>query len=121
MNNFNNFTATGNVVKDAEVKNLGKAQVIRFGIFINTTNTDKDGNRVQKSAIMNFERHIKAGDTQLTDILKKGKRVKVQGFFEADTWTDKESGEKRSRIKNVALSVEEIVKKEDDDSEKKEA
>ena len=37
MNAMNNFTVTGYVCKDAEVKNFEKAAIARFGIIIKHT------------------------------------------------------------------------------------
>ena len=54
MNAMNNFTISGFVVKDAEVKNFEKSSIARFGLSFKTS--EKNGNtEVVKSAIVNIE------------------------------------------------------------------
>ena len=110
MNAANNFTATGFVAADAQVKNVGKSSIVRFGIFIKETRTDKDGQKQSVSAPMWFERHIKTDDSEFTKLIVKNNLVKVTGFFQPEQWTDKD-GNKQDRIKNIALSVEDAHKK----------
>ena len=44
MNAMNNFTISGFVVKDAEVKNFEKSSIARFGLSFKTS--EKNGNTV---------------------------------------------------------------------------
>ena len=61
MNAMNNFTISGFVVKDAEVKNFEKSSIARFGLSFKTS--EKNGNtEVVKSAIVNIETWIKNDD-----------------------------------------------------------
>ena len=80
MNASNNFTVVGFICKDAEVRNFEKSSIARFGISIKTTEK-KGGVEITSSSIQNFETWIKNDDQALLDLLKKGKRVKVEGFF----------------------------------------
>lgn len=86
MNAMNNFTISGFVVNDAEVKSFDKASVARFGLSFRTT--EKKGDQeVKKSSILNMETWLKKDDTATLDMLKKGILIKVEGFFKADTYT----------------------------------
>ena len=61
MNAMNNFTISGFVVKDAEVKNFEKSSIARFGLSFKTS--EKNGStEVVKSAIVNIETCIKNDD-----------------------------------------------------------
>ena len=86
MNAMNNFTISGFVVNDAEVKSFDKASVARFGLSFRTT--EKKGDQeVKKSSILNMETWLKKDDTATLGMLKKGTLIKVEGFFKADTYS----------------------------------
>ncbi len=86
MNKMNNFTLSGFVVKDAEVKNFDKASVARFGLSFR--NTEKKGDQeVKKYSILPMETWLKKDDTATLGMLKKGTLIKVEGFFKADSYT----------------------------------
>ena len=77
MNASNNFTVVGFICKDAEVRNFEKSSIARFGVSIKTTEK-KGGVEITSSSIQSFETWIKNDDQALLDLLKKGKRVKVE-------------------------------------------
>ena len=74
------------VVNNAEVHNFEKSSIARFGISYRTS-VKKDDQEIKLSAILNIETWIKNDDTATLDLLQKGKLVKVEGFFKADTYT----------------------------------
>jgi len=113
MNAMNNFTVTGYLCKDAEVKNFQKSAIARFGIFIKYT--ERKGNEtITTSAILSLETWVKNDDTATLELLKKGKAVKVEGFFKAENYT--KDGKTVTVIKNVVTNVSPFVweKKQDD-------
>ena len=57
-----------------------------FGISYRTS-VKKDDQEIKLSAILNIETWIKNDDTATLDLLQKGKLIKVEGFFKADTYT----------------------------------
>ena len=82
----NNFTISGFVVNNAEVHNFEKSSIARFGISYRTS-VKKDDQEIKLSAILNIETWIKNDDTATLDLLQKGKLIKVEVFFKADTYT----------------------------------
>lgn len=76
---MNNFTISGFVVKDAEVKNFEKSSIARFGLSFKTS--EKNGNtEVVKSAIVNIETWIKNDDAATQELLKKGSLIRLKDF-----------------------------------------
>ena len=118
MNAMNSFSITGFVCKDAEVKNFDKASVARFGIFVKHTEK-KNGQEVTTTAIQGIETWVKNDDKKTLDLLKKGSKISVQGFFKAESYTDKE-GKIHNIVKLAATKVE-PYKKEDDGEKQKAA
>lgn len=105
---MNNFTISGYVVNDAEVRTFEKSSIARFGLSFRTT--EKKGDQeVKKSAIVNLETWIKK-DSSTLDMLKKGSLLKVEGFFKADSYmkNDKEV----HLVKFVATNIETVKKEE---------
>lgn len=85
MNANNNFSVVGFICKDAEVRSFEKSSIARFGLSIKTT--EKKGDQdVTSSSIQNFETWVKNDDQALFALLKKGKLVKVEGFFKSETY-----------------------------------
>ena len=108
MNANNNFSVVGFICKDAEVRGFDKSSIARFGISIKTTEK-KGGQDVTSSSIQNFETWVKNDDQALLSLLKKGKLVKVEGFFKSETY--QKDGKDVHVIKLVATKVTEVEKK----------
>lgn len=106
---MNNFTISGFVVNDAEVKSFEKASVARFGLSYRTTEK-KGGKEVKMSSILNMETWVKNDDTATLDMLKKGSLIKVEGFFKADSYT---KDGKEIHVNKIAVTKVELIKKEE--------
>lgn len=108
----NAIILAGNLCKDAEVINLKKNDIARFGIFLNAPK--KDGQDKPDSVIVNFEKFVKKDDTETIELLKKGKTVMVKGFMAVDAYTDK-NGQRQVKMKFVATEIAPytFTKKED--------
>ena len=113
MNASNNFTVVGFICKDAEVRNFEKSSIARFGVSIKTTEK-KGGVEITSSSIQNFETWIKNDDQALLDLLKKGKRVKVEGFFKSETY--QKDGKDHHVIKLIATSLSEVEKQKKEEA-----
>lgn len=106
----NNFVIAGFVVNDADVKKFDTASIARFGIAFRTT--EKKGTEDKTaSAIVNIETWCKNDDSEKFALMKKGTCVKVEGFFKAERFTDKD-GRDRNAVKMVATKLEAVEKKE---------
>ena len=113
MNASSNFTVVGFICKDAEVRNFEKSSIARFGVSIKTTEK-KGGVEITSSSIQNFETWIKNDDQALLDLLKKGKRVKVEGFFKSETY--QKDGKDHHVIKLIATSLSEVEKQKKEEA-----
>ena len=99
MNAMNNFSVTGYICKDAEVKNFDKAAIARFGIIIK--HSERRGNEtVTVSSILSLETWVKKDDTATLELLKKGKEVTVEGFFKPESYS--KDGKNVTVLKNIA-------------------
>ena len=111
MNASNNFTVVGFICKDAEVRNFEKSSLARFGVSIKTTEK-KGGVEITSSSIQSFESWIKNDDQAILDLLKKGKRVKVEGFFKSETCQKDSKGQLPP--KNKPPTFQKVKQKEEE-------
>lgn len=111
----NNFTVSGFVGKDAEIRQFANASVARFSLAVGRL--EKNGEETNRiSGFMNMEAWRKNGHTESFDKLTKGALLTVEGFFKPEEWTDKDNV-KRSRVIMVATKFYEVPEKEETPAE----
>ena len=99
--NVNEFKVTGFIAKDATVHNFEKANVASFPLAIGKTY--KKGEEEVKESVLTTIKFWYKGDAQeVIAQLKKGDRIQVEGYFSIDSWIDKETNEKQTRLVLVA-------------------
>ena len=111
MKSVNSFEVTGFVVNDAKVNKFENASVARFGLAIARTE-GKDENKKRISAILNVEIWRNNKNTQTLDILKKGNRITVKGFFKPEEYTKDEKA-----VSHIVFAGTEITTGDDDSEE----
>lgn len=107
----NNFTVTGFVGKDAEIRQFTNASVARFPLAVSRLeNYGEESNRV--SAFINFEAWRKNENAGSFDQLTKGTMLTVEGYFKPEEWADMD-GVKHNRIVMVAVKFYPAIEKEE--------
>jgi len=108
----------GNVTQDPELKYMtsGTAK-LEFSVACNEYWTDKDGERQEKTSFFNIVAWRNLAE-DASAVLEKGIGVVVSGRLEQQSWEDKDSGEKRSRVQVLAdrigvnvQSINEVTRK----------
>ncbi len=113
MKTMNNFQISGFVVNNAIVNQFATASVARFGISIRRT--EKNGDEEKKvSAILNIEAWKSNETADAFDLLKKGIRLAVEGYFKPEEWTDKDNVNHNS-VKLVATKFFEMKSEDKSD------
>ncbi len=111
----NNFTVTGFVGKDAEIRQFTNASVARFPLAISRQEKNgEESNRI--SALMGVEAWRKNENTGSFDQLTKGTLLTVEGYFKPEEWADNR-GVKHNRIVMVAVKFYPAVEKEETPAE----
>ena len=106
----NNYTVTGIVGKDAEIRQFATASVARFSLAIaRTEKNGEENNRV--SAFMNIEAWRKNENAESFNKIAKGTMLTIEGYFKPEEWNDQE-GVKHNRIILVATNIYETPEKE---------
>lgn len=103
---LNKVMIYGNLTRDPEFKALPSGMnVASFGVATNRTWKDKDGSKKEATEFHNIVVFGKQADT-VSQWLKKGAGVFVEGRIQTRSWDDKKSGEKKYRTEIVADRVQ---------------
>lgn len=107
----NNFTVSGFVGKDAEIRQFTNASVARFPLAIGRQETNSDEPK-RVSAFVNMEVWRKNEHTESFDQLAKGAMLTFEGYFKPEEWTDKD-GVKHNRVIMVATKFYPVPEEEE--------
>jgi single-strand DNA-binding protein len=104
--NVNLVILAGNITRDIELRTLPSGQSIaQIGLAMNRKWKNKDGQPQEEVTFVDMEAWGKTAEV-MHKYLGKGKPVHVTGRLKLDQWEDKESGQKRSKMKVVVESFE---------------
>lgn len=103
---INNVVVTGYLVRYPESRmTTGGVEVATFSVAINESWKDKNtGEKKQNTCFIDVEAW-KGTASFCSQYLAKGMFVCVQGKLQQDTWEERDTGKKRSKIKIRATSV----------------
>src|SRR5215472_5779676 len=100
MGSVNKVILVGNLGRDAELRYTpGGAAVAKFSLATTERWNDKAGSPQERTEWHNIDLWGKQAET-LTEYLRKGKQVYIEGRLQTDEYTDKEGIKRRStRVK----------------------
>jgi len=104
--NLNHVILAGHLTRDPELKQIGADKVVaNTGIAINRRWKDANGAQHEEATFIEIECWGRTAEL-IGQYLKKGSPAYVEGRLKYDTWDDKESGQKRSKLRVVAEMVQ---------------
>lgn len=111
MKSLNSFEVTGFVVNDAKVNKFENASVARFGLSVARTEGNGE-NKKRTSAILNIEIWRSNRNAADIDLLKKGNRITVKGFFKPEEY--EKDGQK---VQHIVFAGTDITTGEEEQTE----
>lgn len=112
MPNYNLVVLMGHMTRDPEVAYTPKGTAIcNFGLAINRYWKDDQGNKKEKVAFIECQAWNNNAEI-IGQRVKKGHSLHVSGSIEQDTWDDKQTGQKRSKLFVRVDSVQLLGQKE---------
>lgn len=106
MASFNQVILVGNLTRDPELRVTPKGTAIcQFGLAVNRQYKDDSGQTRDETTFVDIEAWGKQGEL-VSKYLTKGSPALVQGRLKLDQWEDKQSGQKRSKLKVVLENVQ---------------
>ncbi len=99
MASYNKVILVGNLTRDPEVRYTPKGTAVTdLGVAVNRTYTTDNGEKREEVTFVDVTFWGRTAENA-GQYLKKGRPVLIEGRLQLDTWDDKQSGQKRSRLK----------------------
>lgn len=99
--NYNRTILAGNTTRDPELRVTPKGTAIcQFSLAVNRQWKNEAGEKQEEVSFIDCEAWGKTGET-IAKYFTKGKPIMVEGRLKQDTWEDKNTKEKRSKLKVV--------------------
>lgn len=107
MASYNRVLLLGNLTRDPQVRYTpGGTAVAELGLAVNRTWFDKQANQ-KKEEVTFVDVTLWGRQAEVAgEYLSKGRSVFIEGRLQLDQWEDKQSGEKRSKLKVVCEAMQ---------------
>ncbi len=101
MANLNRVLLIGNLTRDPELRVTPKgSSICQFGLAVNRTFKDASGQQREETTFVDIEAWGRQGEV-ISKYCTKGRPLFVEGRLRFDSWEDKNTGQKRSRLSVV--------------------
>jgi single-strand DNA-binding protein len=106
MANLNKVLLLGNVTRDPEIRYTPKGSAVcDLGIAVNRNYTTDSGEKREEVTFVDVTLWGRTAEVA-GEYLKKGRPVFIEGRLQMDTWDDKQTGQKRTRLRVVAENMQ---------------
>ena len=106
MASFNKVILLGNLTRDPEVRYTPKGTAVtELGMAVNRVYTAVNGEKREETTFVDVTLWGRTAEIA-GEYLKKGRPVFIEGRLQLDTWDDKQSGQKRSKLKVVGEGLQ---------------
>lgn len=113
MSSFNRVILMGNLTRDPEVRYTPKGSAVaEIGLAVNRVYSTDGGEKREEVTFVDVTLWGRTAEVA-GEYLKKGRPVFIEGRLQLDSWDDKQSGQKRSKLKVVGESLQLIGGKPD--------
>ena len=113
MANLNRVLLIGNLTRDPELRYTPKGTpVTEIGLAVNRIFSGEDGEKKEETTFVDVTLWARQAEIA-GQYLKKGRPVFIEGRLQLDTWDDKQTGQKRSRLRVVAENLQLLGSRQD--------
>ena len=106
MANVNKVILIGNVTRDVEVKMTPKGTAVAgITLAVNRSYKADSGENREETTFVDVELWGRVAEIA-GEYVKKGNPLYVEGRLKQDSWEDKDSGQKRTKLKVVAENIQ---------------
>src|SRR3979490_2226654 len=106
MASFNKVILLGNLTRDPEVRYTPKGTAVAdLGLAVNRTYTADNGEKREEVTFVDVTFWGRTAEVA-GEYLKKGRPVFVEGRLQLDSWDDKTSGQKRTKLKVIGENMQ---------------
>ncbi len=106
MASFNKVILVGNLTRDPELRftSSGKA-IAKIGLAVNRVWTTETGEKKEDVTFVDVDMFGRTAET-VSQYMRKGSPILIEGRLRLDQWDDKQTGQKRSKLGVVAETVQ---------------
>lgn len=106
MASFNKVVLVGNLTRDPELRYTPKGTAIaKIGLAVNRTWRNEAGETKEEVTFIDVDIFGRTAEN-VGQYMRKGSPILIEGRLKLDTWDDKQSGQKRSKLGVVAETVQ---------------
>jgi len=106
MANVNKVILIGNVTRDVEVKTTPRGSAVAgITLAVNRNYKTDSGEKREEVTFVDVELWGRVAEIA-GEYVKKGNPLYVEGRLKQDSWEDKDSGQKRTKLKVVAENIQ---------------
>jgi len=106
MANLNKVMLMGNLTRDPEVRYTPKGTAVaELGLAINRVYSAENGEKREETTFVDVTLWGRTAEIA-GEYLKKGRPVFIEGRLQLDSWDDKQTGQKRSKLKVVGEGMQ---------------
>jgi single-strand DNA-binding protein len=103
---FNKVFLLGNLTRDPEVRYTPKGSAVAdLGIAVNRVYTLDNGEKREEVTFVDVTLWSRLAEIA-GEYLKKGRPVFIEGRLQLDSWDDKQTGQKRSRLRVIGETMQ---------------
>jgi single-strand DNA-binding protein len=106
MASFNKVILLGNLTRDPEVRYTPKGSAVcDLGVAVNRIYTTEGGERREEVTFVDVVLWARLAEIA-GEYLRKGRPVFIEGRLQMDSWDDKQTGQKRTKLRVVGESMQ---------------
>jgi len=106
MASFNRVILMGNLTRDVEIRHLQNGTAVAdVGLAVNDRRKNAAGEWIEETTFVDITFWGRTAEVA-GQYLSKGSPVLVEGRLKQDSWEDKDTGQKRSKIKVVCEKMQ---------------
>ncbi len=114
MASYNKVILVGNLTRDPELRHTPSGTAVAdLGLAVNRTWTDRNTNQKnEETTFVDVTCWSRTAEIAC-EYLRKGRPVLIEGRLQMDEWNDKETGQKRTKLKVVCDSMQMLGSRDD--------
>ncbi len=113
MANLNRVFLIGNLTRDPEVRYTPKGTAVAdLGLAVNRVFTAEEGERREEVTYVDVVLWARLAEIA-EQYLKKGRSVFIEGRLQLDSWDDKQTGQKRSKLRVIGETLQMLGSRSD--------
>jgi single-strand DNA-binding protein len=106
MASFNKVILVGNLTRDPEVRYTPKGTAVTdIGLAVNRVYTTDNNEKREEVTFVDVTLWGRTAEIA-GEYLKKGRPCLIEGRLQMDTWDDKQTGQKRSKLKVIGEALQ---------------